>query len=106
MHSSIASPEKLCYSIENPEIDEEDKDDSIENPGIDEEGKDDSIENPGIDEEYKEDVIKPEIDNEKLPQTGGIINSATLTLLGALAIGTGLAIEKRSSSRKGGKDNE
>lgn len=58
---------------------------------------------------YKEDdsvIVKPEIDDGKLPQTGGLINSATLTLLGAVAIGTGLIIEKKSSSVKGGKDDE
>lgn len=66
---------------------------------------------PEIDDEGDEDdnndvVIKPDIDDGKLPQTGGIINSATLTLLGAVAIGTGIVIEKKSSSRKGGKDDE
>lgn len=58
---------------------------------------------------YKDDdsvIVKPEIDDGKLPQTGGLINSATLTLLGAVAIGTGLIIEKKSSSVKGGKDDE
>ena len=60
----------------------------------------------GADEEGKEDVVKPDIDNEKLPQTGGIINSSTLTFLGVLAIGIGVVIEKKSSLRKGGKDNE
>lgn len=61
---------------------------------------------------YKEDETVIEKDEEvdsgkdKLPQTGGIINSVTLTFLGILAVGTGLVIEKKSSSRKGGKDNE
>lgn len=58
---------------------------------------------------YKDDdsvIVKPEIDDGKLPQTGGLINSATLTLLGAVAIGTGLIIQKKSSSVKGGKDDE
>lgn len=68
--------------------------------------EDDDVVNPEIDEEDKEDVVKPDKDNEKLPQTGGIINSVTLTFLGAVAIGTGLVIENKSSSRKGGKDNE
>lgn len=48
----------------------------------------------------------PDTNNDKLPQTGGIINSATLTLLGAVAIGTGLVIEKKYSSRKGGENHE
>lgn len=67
---------------------------------------DDTILKPEIDEDDKEDLVKPDTDNGKLPQTGGIINSATLTVLGVMAIGTGLVIEKKSSSRKGGKDDE
>ncbi len=60
---------------------------------------------PEIDED-KDEVVKPDIDDDKLPQTGGIINSATLTVLGVVAIGTGLVIDKKSSSRKGGRDDE
>ena len=67
---------------------------------------DDTILKPEIDEDDKEDLVKPDTDNGKLPQTGGTINSATLTVLGVMAIGTGLVIEKKSSSRKGGKDDE
>lgn len=58
---------------------------------------------------YKEDedvIVKPGTNDGKLPQTGGMINSATLTFLGAVAIGTGLVINKKSSSRKGGQDDE
>ena len=67
---------------------------------------DDTALKPDIDEDNKEDLVKPDEDKGKLPQTGGIINSTTLTVLGAIAIGTGLVIEKKSSSTKGGKDYE
>lgn len=67
---------------------------------------DDTSLKPDIDEDNKEDLVKPDEDKGKLPQTGGIINSTTLTVLGAIAIGTGLVIEKKSSSTKGGKDYE
>lgn len=42
----------------------------------------------------------------KLPQTGGLINSTSLTLLGLAAVGSGLLIGKKSSSKKGGKIDE
>lgn len=58
------------------------------------------------DEDDKDVIVKPGTNDGKLPQTGGMINSATLTFLGAVAIGTGLVINKKSSSRKGGKDDE
>ena len=41
----------------------------------------------------------------KLPQTGGIINSASLMLLGAVAIGTGVVLNKKYKV-EGGKHNE
>ena len=43
--------------------------------------------------------------SDKLPQTGGIINSASLIALGAVAIGTGTALNKKSKV-EGGKHNE
>ncbi|CUP49018.1 Uncharacterised protein [Turicibacter sanguinis] len=59
---------------------------------------------------YKEDenIIVDSIgeskpNNDKLPETG--VNSITLMFLGVLAIGTGLVIENKSASRKGGKDD-
>lgn len=42
----------------------------------------------------------------KLPQTGGIINGASLVVLGSLAIGTGFILNKKSSKEKGGKHHE
>lgn len=42
----------------------------------------------------------------KLPQTGGIINGASLVALGTVAIGTGLVLNKKSSKEKGGKHHE
>ena len=57
------------------------------------------IENPNIE--------KPDtdVDGEELPQTGGMINSYTLTGLGLLAAGVGIALD-RKSSEKGGKKDE
>lgn len=42
---------------------------------------------------------------DKLPQTGGIVNSASLVALGAVAIGTGVVLNKKSKE-EGGKHNE
>lgn len=42
----------------------------------------------------------------KLPQTGGIINGASLIVLGTIAIGTGFVLNKKSSQEKGGKHHE
>lgn len=42
----------------------------------------------------------------KLPQTGGIINGASLIVLGSVAIGTGVVLNKKSSKEKGGKHHE
>ena len=42
----------------------------------------------------------------KLPQTGGIINSASLIALGAVAIGTGIVLNKKSEDKGGDKHNE
>ena len=43
--------------------------------------------------------------SDKLPQTGGIINNTSLLLLGTIAIGSGIALN-RKSDKKGGKHNE
>ena len=42
----------------------------------------------------------------KLPQTGGIINSASLIALGVVAIGTGVVLNKKSEDKGGDKHNE
>ena len=42
----------------------------------------------------------------KLPQTGGIINSASLVALGAIAIGTGALLNKKSDKKGGDKHHE
>ncbi|WP_025161796.1 hypothetical protein [Paraclostridium bifermentans] len=42
----------------------------------------------------------------KLPQTGGIINGASLIVLGTIAIGTGFVLNKKLSQEKGGKHHE
>ena len=44
--------------------------------------------------------------SDKLPQTGGVINSASLIVLGAIAIGTGAILNKKSEEKEGGKHNE
>lgn len=68
--------------------------------------------NPDTDNPTKPD--KPEIDNvddnldnstDRLPQTGGIINSTSLTLLGMAVVGLGIVLDKKSSN-KGGKSDE
>lgn len=56
---------------------------------------------------YKEDedkLLHSKPNDDKLPQTG--MNSVTIMFLGVVAIGTGLVIENKSSSIKGGKDDE
>lgn len=68
--------------------------------------------NPDIDNPTNSDKpIKPEIDVDgnqsgKLPQTGGIINGASLIVLGSVAIGTGFVLNKKSLKEKGGKRYE
>lgn len=44
--------------------------------------------------------------SNKLPQTGGMINSASLVVLGTIALGTGLVLNKKSSKEKGDKKYE
>ena len=39
----------------------------------------------------------------KLPQTGGVINSVSLIAIGSLAIGIGVALNKKSSDKEGGR---
>ena len=41
-----------------------------------------------------------------LPQTGGIINNASLIALGAVAIGTGFMMNRKSDKKGGDKNNE
>lgn len=45
-------------------------------------------------------------ESDKLPQTGGVVNSASLICIGTIAIGTGLVLNKKSSQEKGGKHHE
>ncbi|MGL5642155.1 MAG: hypothetical protein ACRDDM_07800 [Paraclostridium sp.] len=42
----------------------------------------------------------------KLPQTGGLINSESLLLLGTIIVTTGVVLNKKSLGNKGGKHNE
>lgn len=42
---------------------------------------------------------------DKLPQTGGMVNGATLTALGVVVAGLGIALDRKSSD-KGGKSDE
>lgn len=63
--------------------------------------------NPDLDKP----VIKPDtgVDSDnsgKLPQTGGIINSASLIVLGTVAIGTGFILNKKSEEKGGDKHDE
>lgn len=56
-------------------------------------------------------VIKPDtgVDSDnsgKLPQTGGIINSTSLIVLGTVAIGTGFILNKKSEEKGGDKHDE
>ncbi|WP_052356883.1 LPXTG cell wall anchor domain-containing protein [[Clostridium] dakarense] len=40
---------------------------------------------------------------DKLPQTGGVINSSSLLILGTIVVGTGMVLNKKTSKIKGGK---
>lgn len=44
--------------------------------------------------------------SDKLPQTGGIINSTSLMLFGVVTIGAGFILNKKSYKEKGGKHHE
>ncbi len=44
--------------------------------------------------------------SDKLPQTGGIINGASLVVLGTVAIGTGFVLNKKASQEKGGDKHD
>lgn len=44
--------------------------------------------------------------SDKLPQTGGIINGTSLMVLGAVAIGTGFVMNRKSEEKGGDKHNE
>lgn len=54
--------------------------------------------------------VKPDTggsnESNKLPQTGGIINSASLLMIGTIAIGTGVFLNNKGSKDEGGKSNE
>lgn len=53
--------------------------------------------------------IKPDTggnESDKLPQTGGLINSYSLVVLGSVTIGIGVILNKKSSKEKGGKKYE
>ena len=43
---------------------------------------------------------------DRLPQTGGIINSSSLIVLGAVVIGAGIVFNRKSNEKGGGKHNE
>lgn len=45
-------------------------------------------------------------DKDKLPQTGGLINSTSLVLLGTVAIGTGVILNKENEKKGGDKHDE
>lgn len=65
--------------------------------------------NPDINNPKDPDKPGTDVDGSqsgKLPQTGGIINGASLVVLGSLAIGTGFILNKKSSKEKGGKHHE
>ncbi len=77
------------------------------NPG---EPSNPDINNPK-DPDKPNEPVKPGTDVDgsqsgKLPQTGGIINGASLIVLGSVAIGTGFVLNKKSSKEKGGKHHE
>lgn len=65
--------------------------------------------NPDINNPKDPDKPGTDVDGSqsgKLPQTGGIINGASLVVLGSVAIGTGFILNKKSSKEKGGKHHE
>lgn len=65
--------------------------------------------NPDINNPKDPDKPGTDVDGSqsgKLPQTGGIINGASLVVLGSVAMGTGFILNKKSSKEKGGKHHE
>ena len=72
--------------------------DEPSNPGMDNPTKPDKPINPGSDVNGSQ--------SDKLPQTGGIINGASLVAIGTVTIGTGFVLNKKSSKEKGGKHHE
>lgn len=72
--------------------------DEPSNPDIDNPTKPNKPVNPGTDVDGSQ--------SGKLPQTGGIINGASLVVLGTVAIGTGFVLNRKSSQEKGGKHHE
>ena len=43
---------------------------------------------------------------DKLPQTGGLVNSVSLLVLGTIAVGIGMILNKKTSNNEGGKHDE
>lgn len=43
---------------------------------------------------------------DKLPQTGGLVNSVSLLVLGTIAVGIGMILNKKTSNNEGGKQDE
>ncbi|MBO3444222.1 hypothetical protein [Clostridium sp. CCUG 7971] len=103
----------------------EDRPEDPDNPG--DTDKPEDPDNPGGSEDTdkpekpnkpggSEDINRPSKPNKpgsnvggstnKLPQTGGLVNSSTLTILGISVAGVGIALDRKSSSKKGGKIDE
>lgn len=90
------------------------KKDTIFPSNPDEPGNEDVVPPSNPDEPSDEDIVlsigtDDSVDgdsSDKLPQTGGIINSASLIALGAIAIGTGIVLNKKSEDKGGDKHNE
>ena len=58
----------------------------------------------GVAYKLEEEIVpptNPDRPGDKLPQTGGIINSASLIALGVVAIGTGTVLNKKSKVEVG-----
>lgn len=73
--------------------------------GTDKPGTGDSTDKPGTGDNDSNNGGNVGGSGDKLPQTGGIINGATLTVLGIGVAGLGLALDRKSSD-KGGKSDE
>ena len=43
---------------------------------------------------------------DKLPQTGGLVNSVSLLVLGIITVGIGMILNKKTSNNEGGKQDE
>ena len=82
------------------------EEDVVPPSNLDKPGEGDVVPPADTDDSVDIDTDVNEDSSGKLPQTGGIINSFSLIALGAVAIGTGIVLNKKSEDKGGDKHNE